>query len=66
MCRWCVIQGFVDFVFRWYVQHGKRGKLMSSSLASHPQISGFLQHGDNKFMSWIHAIQNGNFFRVTF
>ena len=57
-------QGFAEFVFRWYVAQGKRGKLMTSSLASHPQLSSFLQSNDNKFMSWIHDIQAGDYFRV--
>ena len=57
-------QGFAEFVFRWYVAQGKRGKLMTSSLASHPQLSSFLQNNDNKFMSWIHDIQAGDYFRV--
>ena len=58
-------QGFSDYVFRWYVEEGKRGKLMGSSLASHPQLSHFLEGGDNKFMSWLHDINANDFYKVS-
>lgn len=57
-------QGFSDFVFKWYMEAGKRGKLMSSSLANHPQLSRFLHQGDNAFLSWVHDINSGDFSKV--
>lgn len=54
-------RGFSDFVFKWYMEAGKRGKLMSSSLANHPQLSRFLHQGDNAFLSWVHDINSGDF-----
>ena len=37
---------------------------MGSSLASHPQLSHFLEGGDNKFMSWLHDINANDYYKV--
>jgi len=54
-------KGFSDFVFQWYVKQGKRGKLLSSSLVTHPQLGAFLASVDNRFMSWMHDFNVADF-----
>ncbi|KAK2909323.1 hypothetical protein Q8A67_005160 [Cirrhinus molitorella] len=47
-------QNFADFLFRWYMEKGKRGKLLSQPVATHQQLSSFLQAHDQ--LSWLHDI----------
>jgi nuclear pore complex protein Nup133 len=48
--------GFSDFVFKWYLEAGKRGKLMTSNLSAHPLLAKFLESTENQYMSWLHDI----------
>ncbi|KAI0211444.1 Nucleoporin_C domain-containing protein [Lamellibrachia satsuma] len=57
-------RGFPEYVFKWYMNKGKRGKLLSSSLASHPLLGRFLQTSENKHLSWLHDINAGDFFQA--
>lgn len=47
-------QNFADFLFRWYMEKGKRGKLLSQPAAQHQQLGGFLQA--HQHLSWLHHI----------
>ncbi|XP_032372217.1 nuclear pore complex protein Nup133 [Etheostoma spectabile] len=47
-------QNFADFLFRWYMEKGKRGKLLSQPAAQHQQLAGFLQ--SHQHLSWLHHI----------
>lgn len=47
-------QNFADFLFRWYMEKGKRGKLLSQPMATHQQLASFLQAHDH--LSWLHDI----------
>uniref|UniRef100_A0A8C2J181 Nuclear pore complex protein Nup133 n=1 Tax=Cyprinus carpio TaxID=7962 RepID=A0A8C2J181_CYPCA len=47
-------QNFADFLFRWYMEKGKRGKLLSQPVATHQQLASFLQAHDH--LSWMHDI----------
>ncbi|CAK6978621.1 nuclear pore complex protein Nup133 [Scomber scombrus] len=47
-------QNFADFLFRWYMEKGKRGKLLSQPAAQHQQLAGFLQA--HQHLSWLHHI----------
>ncbi|XP_041838895.1 nuclear pore complex protein Nup133 [Melanotaenia boesemani] len=47
-------QNFADFLFRWYMEKGKRGKLLSQSVAQHQQLAGFLEA--HQHLSWLHHI----------
>lgn len=47
-------QNFADFLFRWYMEKGKRGKLLSQPTAHHQQLSSFLQ--SHQHLSWLHYI----------
>ncbi|XP_063058946.1 nuclear pore complex protein Nup133 [Engraulis encrasicolus] len=47
-------QNFADFLFRWYMEKGKRGKLLSQPIAQHQQLASFLQAHDH--LSWLHDI----------
>ncbi|KAM4611369.1 nuclear pore complex protein Nup133 [Polymixia lowei] len=47
-------QNFADFVFRWYMEKGKRGKLLSQPVAQHQQLGSFLQA--HQHLSWLHHI----------
>ncbi|XP_037107149.1 nuclear pore complex protein Nup133 isoform X2 [Syngnathus acus] len=44
-------QNFADFLFRWYMEKGKRGKLLSQPAAQHQQLAGFLQA--HQHLSWL-------------
>ncbi|XP_075993040.1 nuclear pore complex protein Nup133 [Genypterus blacodes] len=52
-------QNFADFVFRWYMEKGKRGKLLSQPAAQHQQLASFLQA--HQHLSWLHNIHVHNF-----
>ncbi|XP_060905135.1 nuclear pore complex protein Nup133 [Labrus mixtus] len=47
-------QNFADFLFRWYMEKGKRGKLLSQPAAQHQQLASFLQ--SHQHLSWLHHI----------
>ncbi|KAM7419851.1 hypothetical protein PAMA_016790 [Pampus argenteus] len=47
-------QNFADFLFRWYMEKGKRGKLLSQPAAQHQQLAGFLQA--HQHLSWLHQV----------
>uniref|UniRef100_A0A6I8N949 Nucleoporin 133 n=1 Tax=Ornithorhynchus anatinus TaxID=9258 RepID=A0A6I8N949_ORNAN len=49
-------QNFSDFLFRWYLEKGKRGKLLSQPVAQHGQLASFLQAHDH--LSWLHEIHS--------
>ncbi|XP_062067032.1 nuclear pore complex protein Nup133 isoform X2 [Lepus europaeus] len=47
-------QNFSDFLFRWYLEKGKRGKLLSQPISQHGQLANFLQAHEH--LSWLHEI----------
>ncbi|XP_008283197.1 nuclear pore complex protein Nup133 [Stegastes partitus] len=47
-------QNFADFLFRWYMEKGKRGKLLSQPAAQHQQLASFLH--SHQHLSWLHHI----------
>ncbi|XP_036925305.1 nuclear pore complex protein Nup133 [Sturnira hondurensis] len=49
-------QNFSDFLFRWYLEKGKRGKLLSQPIAQHGQLADFLQAHEH--LSWLHEINS--------
>ncbi|XP_068258268.1 nuclear pore complex protein Nup133 isoform X2 [Nyctibius grandis] len=49
-------QNFSDFLFRWYLEKGKRGKLLSQPIAQHGQLASFLQAHEH--LSWLHDINS--------
>ncbi|NXF97097.1 NU133 protein, partial [Eubucco bourcierii] len=49
-------QNFSDFLFRWYLEKGKRGKLLSQPIAQHGQLTSFLQAHEH--LSWLHEINS--------
>ncbi|KAM6279105.1 nuclear pore complex protein Nup133 [Porphyrio hochstetteri] len=49
-------QNFSDFLFRWYLEKGKRGKLLSQPVAQHGQLASFLQAHEH--LSWLHEINS--------
>ncbi|XP_066472904.1 nuclear pore complex protein Nup133 [Tiliqua scincoides] len=51
-------QNFSDFLFRWYLEKGKRGKLLSQPVAQHSQLASFLQAHEH--LSWLHDINSNN------
>ncbi|XP_037787648.1 nuclear pore complex protein Nup133-like [Penaeus monodon] len=50
-------EGFSDFVFRWYLETGKRGRLLSHG--DQGGLSRFLQ--DYTSLAWLHQIQTRDF-----
>ncbi|XP_056136281.1 nuclear pore complex protein Nup133 [Lampris incognitus] len=52
-------QKFADFLFRWYLEKGKRGKLLSQPVAQHQQLASFLQAHEH--LSWLHHIHVQDF-----
>lgn len=52
-------QNFADFLFRWYMEKGKRGKLLSQPAAQHQQLASFLQ--SHQHLSWLHHIHVHNY-----
>ncbi|XP_027034885.2 nuclear pore complex protein Nup133 [Tachysurus fulvidraco] len=52
-------QNFADFLFRWYMEKGKRGKLLSQPIAQHQQLASFLQAHEH--LSWLHHIHVQDF-----
>ncbi|KAH0519864.1 Nuclear pore complex protein Nup133 [Microtus ochrogaster] len=49
-------QNFSDFLFRWYLEKGKRGKLLSQPVSQHGQLANFLQAHEH--LSWLHEINS--------
>lgn len=49
-------QNFSDFLFRWYLEKGKRGKLLSQPVSQHGQLASFLQAHEH--LSWLHEINS--------
>ncbi|KAM8813256.1 nuclear pore complex protein Nup133 [Rhynchonycteris naso] len=49
-------QNFSDFLFRWYLQKGKRGRLLSQPIAQHGQLADFLQAHEH--LSWLHEVNS--------
>ncbi|XP_063297517.1 nuclear pore complex protein Nup133-like [Pelobates fuscus] len=52
-------QNFSDFLFRWYLEKGKRGKLLSQPISQHGQLASFLQAHDQ--LSWLHEVNIEDF-----
>ncbi|XP_047433726.1 nuclear pore complex protein Nup133 isoform X2 [Mugil cephalus] len=52
-------QNFADFLFRWYMEKGKRGKLLSQPVSQHQQLASFLQA--HQHLSWLHHIHVHDF-----
>ncbi|OCT89964.1 nuclear pore complex protein Nup133 [Xenopus laevis] len=52
-------QNFSDFLFRWYLEKGKRGKLLSQPASQHGQLAAFLQAHDH--LSWLHELNSQEF-----
>uniref|UniRef100_A0A4W3HN15 Nucleoporin 133 n=1 Tax=Callorhinchus milii TaxID=7868 RepID=A0A4W3HN15_CALMI len=52
-------QNFSDFLFRWYMEKGKRGKLLSPPVSQHAQLANFLQ--SHEHLSWLHEINVQHF-----
>ncbi|XP_075452982.1 nuclear pore complex protein Nup133 isoform X2 [Ascaphus truei] len=52
-------QNFSDFLFRWYLEKGKRGKLLSQPVSQHGQLASFLQ--SHEHLSWLHEINSQDF-----
>ncbi|XP_033628946.1 nuclear pore complex protein Nup133-like [Asterias rubens] len=48
-------KGFSDFVFKYYMDEGKRSKLLSQPFSQHAELSEFLQAHDH--LSWLHHLQ---------
>ncbi|XP_062980462.1 nuclear pore complex protein Nup133 [Elgaria multicarinata webbii] len=51
-------QNFSDFLFRWYLEKGKRGKLLSQPIAQHGQLASFLQ--SHEHLRWLHDINSND------
>ncbi|KAJ6664649.1 hypothetical protein lerEdw1_006222 [Lerista edwardsae] len=51
-------QNFSDFLFRWYLEKGKRGKLLSQPVAQHSQLASFLKAHEH--LSWLHDINSND------
>ncbi|XP_045293385.1 nuclear pore complex protein Nup133 isoform X2 [Leopardus geoffroyi] len=49
-------QNFSDFLFRWYLEKGKRGKLLSQPISQHGELANFLQAHEH--LSWLHEINS--------
>ncbi|XP_073416308.1 nuclear pore complex protein Nup133 isoform X1 [Dendrobates tinctorius] len=52
-------QNFSDFLFRWYLEKGKRGKLLSQPVSQHGQLADFLRAHEH--LSWLHEINSQDF-----
>ncbi|KAK6998131.1 nuclear pore complex protein Nup133 [Biomphalaria glabrata] len=54
-------KGFSQFLYNWYLKEGKRGHLLSKSLADGDELSAFLNSDNVQYLSWLHEIRRGNF-----
>lgn len=52
-------QNFSDFLFRWYMEKGKRGKLLSQPATQHQQLASFLQA--HQHLSWLHHVHTQDY-----
>ncbi|KAM5163762.1 nuclear pore complex protein Nup133 [Mantella aurantiaca] len=52
-------QNFSDFLFRWYLEKGKRGKLLSQPVSQHGHLASFLQ--SHEHLSWLHEVNSQDF-----
>ncbi|XP_040183145.1 nuclear pore complex protein Nup133 [Rana temporaria] len=52
-------QNFSDFLFRWYLEKGKRGKLLSQPVSQHGHLALFLQAHEH--LSWLHEVNSQDF-----
>ncbi|CAH2251509.1 nuclear pore complex Nup133, partial [Pelobates cultripes] len=52
-------QKLPDFLFRWYLEKGKRGKLLSQPISQHGQLASFLQAHEG--LSWLHEVNIEDF-----
>ncbi|XP_018416810.1 PREDICTED: nuclear pore complex protein Nup133 [Nanorana parkeri] len=52
-------QNFSDFLFRWYLEKGKRGKLLSQPVSQHGHLASFLQAHEH--LSWLHEVNSQDF-----
>ncbi|XP_006868653.1 PREDICTED: nuclear pore complex protein Nup133 [Chrysochloris asiatica] len=57
-------QNFSDFLFRWYLEKGKRGKLLSQPISQHGQLANFLQAHEH--LSWLHEINSQELEKICF
>uniref|UniRef100_UPI00358EE690 nuclear pore complex protein Nup133 n=2 Tax=Myxine glutinosa TaxID=7769 RepID=UPI00358EE690 len=47
-------KNFSEFLFRWYMEEGKRSKLLNQPVAQHSQLARFLQAHEH--LGWLHDI----------
>jgi nuclear pore complex protein Nup133 len=52
-------ESFADFVFQWYIDHGKKSKLLSTLPINKDELGEFLRNRDE--MSWIYDIINSRY-----
>ncbi|CAD5122467.1 DgyrCDS10890 [Dimorphilus gyrociliatus] len=58
-------KNFIEFVFKWYSEQEKVGKLLSiPSLAHHPDLQAFLQSEKNKHLGWLQEIKTNSFIKA--
>ena len=47
------------------MEEGRRGKLLSSLMASHPQLGRLLNTEGNEYLSWLHHVGTNNMWKVS-
>ena len=47
------------------MEEGRRGKLLSSLIASHPQLGRLLNAEGNEYLSWLHHVGTNNMLKVS-
>uniref|UniRef100_A0A8C4WV74 Nucleoporin 133 n=4 Tax=Eptatretus burgeri TaxID=7764 RepID=A0A8C4WV74_EPTBU len=52
-------KNFSEFLFRWYMEEGKRSKLLNQPIAQHSQLARFLQAHEH--IGWLHDIHTQRF-----
>ncbi len=57
-------KGFSDFLFKYYMDKGKRSKLLSQPFSQHAELSEFLQAHDH--LSWLHHLQVNDYSKVKY
>ncbi|XP_028398502.1 nuclear pore complex protein Nup133-like [Dendronephthya gigantea] len=55
-------ENFSDFAFKWYMDRGKRSKLMSQPTTQHENLSKFLSSHDH--LKWLHDIERHSFYQA--
>ncbi|XP_018494121.1 nuclear pore complex protein Nup133 [Galendromus occidentalis] len=55
-------ENFSEYVFQYYVDSGKRDKLLTQPSAFNAQLSKFLQSHSN--LHWLHSIKTGDFLKA--